>query len=229
MNNRLVSLCLLVLSLSGYSGLAQSDAGTDWSLEKDGAGIQVYIREDPNSILDEFKGIITIKTRLSSLVKLVRDADHSQDWMHRSGGTEILDDTDPYRLILRSITVTPWPTSDRDVILRASFTQQPVDLTISIKLDSISDYAAQKPGYIRMPYLNGEWIFEPLNDGLVKITYLMKADPAGSIPSWLAGSSSIDMPFKTLKNMREMLKLPLYANAVLEDINEPLDGTDKSD
>ena len=229
MNSRLISLFLLALSLSGFSHLVQSEVKTDWSLEKDRSGIQVYIRDDPNSILDEFKGITIVKARLSSLVKLARDTAHYQDWMHRSGGAEILDDTDPYRLILHSITLSPWPTSDRDVILRASFTQRPVDQTISIELESVRDYAALESEYIRMPYLNGGWVFEPLTDGAVKVTYQMKADPAGSIPSWLAGSSSIDMPFKTLENMREMLKLPRYANAKLEDINEPRAGADASD
>ena len=72
-----------------------------------------------------------------------------------------------------------------------------------------------------MLHLKGKWVFTPLTNGMVQVIYQVRVNPGGSIPGWLAGSSSVDTPFVTLKKMRELLKEPTYADASLEDVAEP--------
>lgn len=202
---------------------AQPDTNSDtgWRLQKEQSGIRIYTRPDPESPLDEFKGVVELDTRLSSLVKLIRDAHRTTEWMHRSGGTRVIETVSWYEQILHTITLSPWPISNRDVILRATLRQDPETLVITIELQSLESHSRHQSGYVRMPRLEGKWIFKPLNTGLIQVSYQMSADPGGTIPGWLAGNSSIDMPYVTLKNMREILREAIYATATVEGVIEP--------
>ena len=225
MKIRLTLWCVLTLIFSTpmfvESAEPHSNTEAGWSLRKTEAGIQVYTRPDHSSPLDEFKGIVEFESRLSSLVELVRDSDRAEDWIYQSGGTQVLETINSREQILRSITLSPWPVSDRDVILKASYHQNPKTLAITIVLTSVDHIAPEQPGYVRMHQLKGKWVFTPLNNGIVQVMYQVRVNPGGSIPSWLAGSSSVDTPFVTLKKMREMLKKPAYASASVEDVFEP--------
>ena len=228
MKHWLALTLVLAAFLSGTAFAEQalnSDAGINthlpWSLSKNKTGIQVYTRPDPSSPLDEFKGVTELTARLSSLVALVRDTDNTKKWMHRSGGTQVLERVNSSEQILRTITLSPWPVSDRDVVLRATQQQHLDTLTITISLQSIDGHSEKRRGYVRMPSLVGKWVFQPLKEGVVRVSYQVRANPGGSIPAWLAGDSSIDMPFQTLKNMRAMLEEPAYADATVEAVIEP--------
>ncbi|MDF1644898.1 MAG: START domain-containing protein [Pseudomonadales bacterium] len=225
MKIRLALWCVLVVILStpifAESAEPHNNAEASWILRKTEAGIRVYTRSNHGSPLDEFKGIIELKSKLSSLVALVRDSDRTKDWIYRSGGTQVLETISPYEQILRSVTLSPWPVSDRDVILKASYHQNPNTLAITIELRSVDHVAPKQPGYVRMLQLKGKWVFTPLTNGMVQVIYQVRVNPGGSIPGWLAGSSSVDTPFVTLKKMRELLKEPTYADASLEDVAEP--------
>lgn len=225
MKTRLASWYVLAVMFSAsiFAEPAETRSKTEagWVLRKTEAGIRVYTRPDLGSPLDEFKGIVELKSKLSSLVALVRDSDRTKDWIYRSGGTQVLETISSYEQTLRSITLSPWPVSDRDVILKASYHQNPKTLAITIELRSVDHVAPKQPGYVRMLHLKGKWVFTPLTNGMVQVIYQVRVNPGGSIPGWLAGSSSVDTPFVTLKKMRELLKEPTYADASLEDVAEP--------
>ncbi|MBV1913875.1 MAG: START domain-containing protein [Pseudomonadales bacterium] len=220
MNPRLHQLFWLVATIVA-TVLSIDTVNADWTLKKDDEGIQVYTQPNPNSPLDEFKGTVELRARLSSLVKLIRDTDHSQDWMHSSGGTEVIIKINPQEQVIRNITLSPWPVSDRDVILKASSHQDPETLIITIELHSLSNHTPEQAGFVRMPKLDGKWVFKPMAQGVVQVSYELKIDPGGSIPGWLARSSTTDIPFNTLKQMREIVKKPVYKTAVVEDVIEP--------
>ena len=220
MNPRLFQAFWLIAVIIGAALSAQT-AQADWTLQKDDEGIRVHTRPNPNSSLDEFKGTVELRARLSSLVKLIRDADHSQDWMHSSGGTEVVTKISIKEQIVRNITLSPWPVRDRDVILKASSYQDPKTLIITIELHSLSNHAPEREGFVRMPQLDGRWVFKPVAQDMVQVSYQLKIDPGGSIPGWIARSSTTDIPFNTLKQMREIVKKPAYKMAELGDITEP--------
>jgi len=218
---RLLTLAATLTLLTPAFASVKPGADHGWQLRKDQAGIRIYTRPDPNSPLDEFKGITEFNTSLSSLVQLIRDTQNTKRWMHRSGGTTLLETVHVHEQVLHTITRSPWPVSDRDVVLRAMHRQHPETRIITITLESIENQILADSDYVRMPHLHGTWIFTPTNNGVIEVRYQMSADPGGSIPAWLAASSSIDMPFITLQNMRKILSEKVYRFAVVEDVVEP--------
>ena len=220
MSLRLCQLIWLTVMIA-TPALSASTTKPDWTLKKDKDGIQVYTRPDPGSPLDEFKGTVELTARLSSLVKLIRDTNHAEEWMHSSGGIEVIKTINPQQQIIRNITLSPWPVSNRDVILKTFYYQDPETRIVTFELHSLQNYTPERAGFVRIPRLEGKWTFKPLTQGIVQVSYQLKMDPGGSIPGWLARSTSLDIPFTTLRKMRETLENPIYATAILSDVTEP--------
>jgi hypothetical protein len=42
-----------------------------------------------------------------------------------------------------------------------------------------------KDGWVRITKLKGSWLFEPIDGGKTRLTYVVFSDPAGAIPPFL--------------------------------------------
>lgn len=61
-----------------------------------------------------------------------------------------------------------------------------------------------------MTTLKGNFILEPVDNQHTKFTYIIKVDPAGKIPTWMANYASRFIPYNTLKNIIELTQTPAY-------------------
>ena len=61
-------------------------------------------------------------------------------------------------------------------------------------------------GVVRMPHLDGHYEFTVLGDKVTKVDFKINADPGGWIPKWVAKLVSRDIPYKTLRNLRNQVK-----------------------
>ena len=61
-------------------------------------------------------------------------------------------------------------------------------------------------GVVRMPHLDEQYEFTVLGDKVTKVDFKINADPGGWIPKWVAKLVSRDIPYKTLRNLRQQVK-----------------------
>jgi len=65
-------------------------------------------------------------------------------------------------------------------------------------------------GLIRVPRLEGFWKLQPQHSDTsqpsVKVTLQISTEPGGDIPSWLVNAMVVDMPFNSLKNLKERVE-----------------------
>jgi len=189
--------------LTGTAASAQ-DA---WSLAKDADGIQVYVREVPDSTLREFRGEVQVKAKLEQVVRLLRDANAFRKWMPDVISSELLkaSDTEQYHYLENK---APWPVSNRDGVYHFSYSR-PADGTVLVRVEAMPNYLPTREGKVRIPQAEGQWRLVPNADG-VSVSYQMHASPGGSIPNWLANQTVVDTPFGTLKALRAHLQSPAY-------------------
>lgn len=123
------------------------------------------------------------------------------DWMHNCEEARQIrqdgSDTIGYNRI-----GSPWPVSDRDVVLRSTRTKLDGG---GIRVEFRSTTDAEVPvnsGVVRMPRLVGSYDLQPVEGG-TRVIYTVDSDPGGSLPSWLVRQASKDLPYLTLKNLRE--------------------------
>lgn len=192
----------------------------EWQLSKKGNGINVYVRENANSRLKSFRGEVLIKSSLTSLVAILEDPTSFVRWMHQTKSAKKLKQINQTSSYIYVATDMPWPVIDRDSVTLAQLTQNKQSKQIQITIKSTPDYIKQKAGYLRIRNMQGKWTFTPQVNGMSKVTYEMRVDPGGSLPTWLVNALSVDVPFHTLNNLRREVKAAQYQNAKRSYIQE---------
>ena len=208
----------LGILLISFVGLNSSDK--EWKLEKDKDGVKVYTRPHEGSKIKEFRATTILEASLSSAVALVRDAEVTPEWYnHVKSGTPVKI-FDEKRSIVHLELDFPFPATDRDIIAKFDYSQDPDTKIVSSVVVGVPDYLPETDGIIRVREIEGSWTFIPLGDNQVQIEYQFFADPGGGLPSWMVNLFIVDDPFKSLKRMQKFVKKEKYQNASFEFIVE---------
>jgi hypothetical protein len=207
-------IVLLLSSLFSFSATAGTSA---WELEEEEKDInlKIFTREVEGSNLREFKGEMLIKTKMSTIAALLLDGQSAPKWMHQCVKFEVIDQVDPLTAIVYFINGAPWPVSDRDAVVKSVMSQDPESLVLKVEISVVDGLVPEDDDYVRIPNMNGFWLFEPKEAGQILVTYQVHANPGGSLPDWLANSVVVETPYNTMSNMAEMLKLDKYMQAEL--------------
>ena len=193
-------------------------AANPWQLSMDEDGIQVHIRHNQASAVKSFKGSMMVNARLSSLVAAIEDTSAYPRWLHNCKSARTIKTVGNNQVFNYVVTGMPWPVADRDSIVHSVLTQNKSSKQILITLASEPKELPLKQGMVRIQTLSGKWQLTPLKEGEVSVIYEMSVDPGGNIPKWLVNAMSVDLPFHTLRKLRNIIKESRYLNARVENI-----------
>ena len=211
-----VLLCMVPLA----SLAAEGDG--DWVLQKEQDGIRIYTRTVSGSDFAAFRGETVLDTDLSTLIAVHTDVDYVKDWLQDCTHSELIGEFDPegYHAYFR--TDAPWPVADRDYVLRYEIDQDPETYAVTLPFETEVAVRPESNECVRMTELTGFWKMTPLGDGRVSVVYeVSRADPAGSLPSWLANAFVVDQPFETLRKLRRQVEQAKYQGRYFEFVTEP--------
>jgi ribosome-associated toxin RatA of RatAB toxin-antitoxin module len=208
------SLTLVAFLLFSSTIFAQ-----DWVKKVDKNDVVVYVRDVKGSSFKEFKGETIVKASLSTLVSLVDDHESYPNWMYNCKEAKLLKRVSRTEGYNYTLTTAPWPVSDRDVITHFVLNQDLKTKRVTIDLKGEKDFIKETSN-VRVSSLKGKWEFTPLGNGDVKVVYQLHTEPNGSIPASIANSFVVDLPNTTLKNLRNEIKKPKYANAKIKELEE---------
>ncbi len=195
------------------------EAKGSWQLSKESEGIQVYVRDNPNSPLKVFRGIITLPaTKLSSLVAVLDDINAMPKLLHDCQSASTIKEVGNKSSTIYVVTKMPWPVKNRDSVVYSVMTQDKKTKKVLIKMQSKPKAVPLKKGMVRVQTMSGYWEFMPViiagkESGNVKVTYELSLDPGGNLPQWLVNTLAVDFPFYTLNNLRQLVKKPIYRDA----------------
>ena len=195
-------------------------SGDQWKLEKDKNGIRVYTRLTEGRKIKEFKAITRVKSSLTSVVALVRDADAAPEWYNHVESGEPIKIFDEQSSIVHLKLDFPFPATDRDLVARFDYSQDPDTKIVRSTVIGVHDYIPENDGFIRIRELEGSWKFTPLEDGMVEVEYQFYADPGGNLPVWAVNMFIVDDPYKSLRRMQEFVDQDKYRNATIGFITE---------
>ncbi|MFC1764093.1 START domain-containing protein [Planctomycetota bacterium] len=217
---RTLTIASILLAVCGSGSFAADKKEFKWVLAKDKQGVKVYTRKVDGIDFKECKGVITIKTSLTSLVALVSDVKAAPDWLENCSKSEMLKWINTKEYYTYSLSKAPWPIMDRDTILHNLISQDKATLVVTIKQTGKPDYIKEKKNIARVKRTEGFWQFTAQKDGNVEIIYQVLSDPGGAIPVWLINSSLVSQPYATLLKMQKVVKSEKYQKAKLEFIKE---------
>ena len=199
------TFALILLSLLFYSG-------SEWELKKDKSGIQVYTRLPENSSFDEFKAIVTIENcTFYKVLDVVLDVENYESLYPDCINPEILKQDGKWYGIHYVQTKAPFPVKDRDSVIEQVTIINEDEQSARVTLKPLPDYIPEKEGIVRIKSGQGFWDIQQENNSVI-VTYQYHGNPEGDVPAWLANSFVVSHPFKTMENLREIVKSNLKTN-----------------
>ena len=189
-----ISVTVLMLSISSLA-LAER------SVVREENGITVEEEGASERTLPILTGTTTMKAPPEQVAAWIGATHTYVDWMHNCEEARRIRQEDDVVVGYNRVG-SPWPVSDRDVVLRSTRTDFE-DGGIRIEFRSTTDENVPVVrGVVRMPRLVGSYDLRPVEAG-TQVVYTVDSDPGGSLPAWLVRRASKELPYFTLSKLRE--------------------------
>ena len=202
MNPLLGKHLALSLVITFVTALIAFEAVADRSVVLVEDGITVESESEEGRALPIMIGTTTMDTSAEQIAAWVTSVHTYVDWQHNCEEARVLEQPDGTTLTYNRIA-SPWPVSDRDVVLQST-REDLGDGGIRLTFRSTEVAKLDVPsGVVRMPRLLGSYVLTPVAEGGTHVVYTVDSDPGGSLPAWLIKQAGKDLPYRTLKNLRE--------------------------
>lgn len=213
---RRVFQCLVFLSLL----LCFPAFGQSWELKLDKEGIRVYTRAVAASAIKEFKGEVTVKSNMSSLLAVIDSIVEYPKWMYECTYAERVKKINRESGYTYTVIHSPWPLSDRDLYTYYKVSQDTSSLVITVAMNGVKDYRPVKKDIVRIPAMKGFWQLVPLGKGITRVVYQVHCESGGSVPASIVNAYITDTPYYNLLNLRKIVESPLHPKKILAGVKE---------
>lgn len=193
---------------------------TDWIFKKEINGIKIYTREAVDTDIKELKFTTTIHSTISTTIAILTDVENYDQWVYKCAESTTLKELNELQSYCYYNVDFPWPMSDRDMIIFSEIAQDPVSKVVVSKSFGKPKYIPEKEGRVRIYDHFNSWEFKPVSANEIQVTYLLKSDPAGSIPTWMINMAIEQGPLKSMSGFIEKLSAPEYQNVKLPGIED---------
>ncbi|MEP7279037.1 MAG: START domain-containing protein, partial [Bacteroidota bacterium] len=193
---------------------------SDWTLKQDKEGIKIYTKNMDASPLKAVKTVCTINASLASLTAVLIDIKGGIDWVYSTKKIVLLKQLSPMELLYYSEIEVPWPVSNRDFIVLLQVSQDQKTRVVTVGGLNKAGFLPEYKNIVRIQHSYSKWLITPLQNGQLKIEYVLEVDPGGNVPAWLINLFATKGPFETFKKLREQVKKPAYIHASLPFIKE---------
>lgn len=195
-------------------------AGGEWTKVKDTNGIRVYQRPVPSTDLVEYMAVTSIPEKMEVIGEALRDVDSFHQWVSDCKEARIVKKYDKNSFITYMV-LNPPIIEERDIVLedktRYDFDNGKAVISFfSMHYDAIPP----KKGITRVTLMDGDYTMEFLGRDKTKFIYRLKVDPAGSIPKKVAYAVMKQFPYKTLSQLKHIVKNNRYLAAVRGSFEE---------
>ncbi len=234
MKRLLIIFLLSIMFMVNYSPARDCDKvdsviGGDegWKLKKNKNGIKVYLRKTSISTAYTFRGVVELEANLETVVGLIWDGERYTDWLvlcNESKFIEVISETEQ---ILYTMNEPVWPIAKRDSICRRKIFQDPETKSVTVEMCGIPEYIPVRKGRVRIPVLMGYGKVTPKEDGKVELVYEVLIEPGGWIPNGLANLLVVNVPFRTLRNIQDMMPLKKYQGTDISFIHKAPSKTEE--
>ena len=195
---------LLIFMIS--SSLHTVYASPIWTQLHEQDGIKVYQRESKLGDLPDFKAISRIKANIFDLIAVLQDVGRRNEWVHRCSVSKVIKRYSEFELLLYHKTDSPWPISDRDVAIRTRLYELKKERRYLAHFMGVeSPLIPPKNGIVRLPLIEGYYLFDYVSSQEIEVSYFVHLDPGGHIPHWLVKRASKDLPIKTIIGLRKQI------------------------
>jgi hypothetical protein len=201
-----------------------ASGSNQWELDRDSDGIKLWTSKSPGSGLVRVKAEITIKSRLSGMVKALEGIDDCADAFCYDAKVLREIDTTPgsKAQYVRFKFNFPLPgVAPRDYVLFSEHVQDPETKKVEINLMAAPDMLPRDPCCVRVTHLHNNWKLMPLKNGDLNVEFTQDTDDGG-FPYVFQNLMLKEGTVMILDHMRGLMKEDRYRNAQVDSIEEPV-------
>jgi ribosome-associated toxin RatA of RatAB toxin-antitoxin module len=195
-----------VIILGAFILLGQSAwSQDDWKLRRDKKGIKIYTRDSKKQSdnIKASKAVMHVEADVNDVMQIVTDVTDFPNWVPRCEQTYVVEKSESELIYYAEYGAAMVTNRELVVGITCSVLEDGNGKCI-LKNKPQALEAADKN--IRIPDFYGEWDFIREKDGSLRVENWYKMDPGGNIPDWMVNLSSVDSPFDTFVNLKELIK-----------------------
>ena len=200
---------------------------SQWELEKDQDGVQIYSYKEPGSPVKLFKGVKRAHYTLSHIVAGILldnpSLQNCKDWIPTCKSLTVLE---PYEetaqgdAVLWTLSLLPPVLADREYALKSYVTQDERTGVVAINMLAAANKVPLHDCCVRITHLHNRWEITPLGDGEVQIQLIQDNDVGGFLPDVLLSLAGVSTTYKLFHDMLPvLLDKEKYRTAQFDYIN----------
>ena len=178
-----------------------SNADAPWDLVHDDEGIVVETKLVDGSDVRAFRAMTTIDASMDAIIDILMTPASCTKWIHNCSLGRSLEKGDATNVYSYQVSDMPWPSSDRDIVLRLEL----VDFAEGkkVRMNSVSGLVPDE-SYHRIEKSNGYYELIPEEPGRTSVTWFQHTELGGNVPAWLINQLIVDLPLNSLINLRKL-------------------------
>jgi hypothetical protein len=186
--------------------------GTDWKFYKEEGGIKGYERHTTKSEYLETRADTVIEAPMEVLLTILMDIRSYPEWMHACADAIPLEQKDILHRVLYFAQDVPWPSKDRDAIIKADTFMDLANGASVTVLQSIDNYSYKDApkGRDRMVEFSGEWDLRMLDRNRTQVIYTAYTHPGGFAPRGIVNGIIRKVSFNSTRGLIEKAKNKNY-------------------
>jgi hypothetical protein len=175
-------------------------------IEHTSEGYEIATREEPNRNLPSLRARGVLMGDVVHLLAILLDARRSTEWAEGANVVKILKRTGPLTALIYTRTELVWPVTDRDVLMYGQLEVIKPGEEYNLVMRVAEKGMPPQHDVIRMTDAYAHFYLKKRPGGKVWIEYVVNADPAGSLPTWLVKWASRKVPRETLNNLQKQIE-----------------------
>lgn len=201
----MATMVLISVAVTAVAGEWQKAA-----VAREPSEVSIWTRYISGQQMKQFRGETHAGSSLVSALAMIQDMDAMPSWLYRCKSARILQ-RDGYRELYIYLTFAGiWPLQDRDAVIRIAPTYDAKTGSVTLTGTAAPKFLPPRPDMVRVPAIAATFVFEPLENNLLRLELTGHFDAGGVVPIWIANLVVTILPKYSLTEMREILEGDYY-------------------
>ena len=175
-------------------------AQSDWELKKKEDGIEVYVKDIPNSPVLAYKITTVINSPLKVVYDQVIDFRENKKYIETIKKLDILEKNPEKQIIVYMLYDMPWPFSDRDLVNKMTVDVQ--ENSIIMQSRPANHLVKPANNVVRLNDFHEKWELEKISEHKTRLFLQGHANPEINFPGWIINIFAVSEPYSLIKGIK---------------------------
>jgi hypothetical protein len=177
-----------------------------WKIIQREHGVTVDTKDQPGRDLPTLRGRGIIRGDISHVLAIIMDAEHATEWAEGADECKLLKTINPREHLIYTRTDTPWPVSDRDIVMRRTVEVLKPGQEFRVRMICAPKEKAALDDVVRIVDCDSHFYLRRESDTTTFMEYQVNLDPGGSLPDFLIKWASKKVPMNTFLSLEKQVE-----------------------